>query len=79
VCARRWTEQATERDRLTTSIICWTLLPSHQNMIPTIVWIGMIQLFLLPSFGEKIESTMGDHKSLSEYGYVQRVKIPICE
>ena len=48
-------------------------------MIPTIVWIGMIQLFLLPSFGEKIESTMGDHKSLSEYGYVQRVKIPICE
>lgn len=46
----------------------WTLLPSHQNIKPTMVWMGTIQLLRRPSFGLKIESTTGDHRSLSEYG-----------
>jgi hypothetical protein len=59
------TNEGRKRGR-TTSIIAWTLLPNHQNISPTIVWIGTIQLFRRPSLGEKIESTTGDQRSFRE-------------
>jgi len=43
-----------------------TLFAIHHIIIPTIVWIGTIQLLRRPSLGEKIESTMGDHSNLRE-------------
>jgi hypothetical protein len=59
------------------TIIFLTLPPNQIIPIPDSIWIGIIQLFLLPSFGVQTASTMGLHNSFKEYGYDAKLKIPI--
>lgn len=61
------------------SIIPFTFDPSHSIENPEMVWIGKIQLFLLPSLGVQTASTMGLQNSFNEYGYAAREKTPIDE
>lgn len=60
------------------TIISLTLPPRYIMPIPEHTWIGIIQLFLLPSLGLHTASTIGLHSSFNEYGYDANVKTPIC-
>lgn len=56
--------------RLTVSSHDSILPPMYHKPTPTIAWTGTIQLLRLPHFGTNQASTIGDHRSLREYGHV---------
>lgn len=41
--------------------------------MPIKYWVGINQVFLLPNFWEKIESTMGAQKSFNENGHCTKL------
>jgi len=43
-------------------------LPNQIMEKPEMVWMGKIQLFRRPTFGDHTASTMGLQRSFSEYG-----------
>lgn len=62
------------------SVINWLMfLPSQIIENPEMVWMGKIQLFLRPTFGDHIASTIGLQRSFSEYGYAASEKTPMAE
>jgi len=54
--------------RLTLSIHAWTVKDIHSMTEPKMVCIGMIHDRLRPTEGMNRASTIGDQRSLSEYG-----------
>jgi len=54
--------------RLTLSIHAWTVKDIHSINEPKMVCIGMIHDRLRPTEGMNRASTIGDQRSLSEYG-----------
>lgn len=65
--------QAAEQGR-TSSSQPFMLRPNHHIAEPMIACTGMIQLLRRPMEGQKQASTIGDQRSLREYGYVEREK-----
>jgi len=60
-----------------TTIISLIRLPRYNIPKPEQSCIGKIQLFLRPSTGLHTASTIGLHRSFSEYGYEANEKTPI--
>lgn len=65
--------------RLTSSIKRCILRDMYSMRVPIMSCIGMIQDFRRPKDEKKTESTMGDHISLSEYGYPDSANVASCE
>ena len=65
--------------RLTASSHSSTLPPITHNPSPTSPCTGTIQLFRLPQRGTNHASTMGDQRSLSEYGQVESANMASWE